>query len=99
LNIKNINIKDFSLNDNLSNFNAGKIQKRKPRSFDRSVGKSSENKSEVSKMTKEDSVKVSNRGSVTRERIRIEPENKVIAADGSVYDRTAPKGTYVDIEV
>ena len=94
-----MNIKDFSLNDVLSNFNTGKIQERKSRSFDRSVGKSPAKRSEAAKTAKEDGIRSSNLGSVTRERIRIEPENRVIAADGTIYDRTAPKGTYVDIEV
>lgn len=96
MNIKNINIKDFSLNDALSNFNSGKIQNKKSR-LDRS-GAPSE-KSGMSEIVRDSGIKTSKKGSVTRERIRIEPENKVIAADGTIYDRTAPKGTYVDIEV
>ena len=92
----NINVKDFSLNDALSNFNADRIQNKKSR-FDRS-GAASE-KSGMSEIVKDSGVTASKRGSVTRERSRIAPENKVMAADGTVYDRTAPKGTYVDIEV
>ena len=91
-----MNIKDFSLNDALSNFNIGKIKDRSPRT--NSVGVAS-GKSKASETVKENTVTTSKRGSVTRERIRIEPENRVVAADGTIYDRTAPKGTYVDIEV
>ena len=65
-----MNIKDFSLNDALSNFNAGRIQNRNPRPFDRGIGKPTEKKGGVSETAKGDDARASTRGSVTRERIR-----------------------------
>lgn len=88
-----VNIRDFSLNDVLTSFNNTKIGNRPQHST------TSIQKKEKSSAPFKNEDTVSTGRKYSRERINIRPENKITAADGSVYDRTAPRGSYIDIEV
>lgn len=86
-----MNIRDFSLNDILNSTNSNKIS-----NSNQNILKTS--KKTTNSLVSSDSSS-SRRGSVSRERVNINSENIIKAEDGSMFDKTAPKGTYVNLVI
>ncbi|OPZ79256.1 MAG: hypothetical protein BWY78_00153 [Alphaproteobacteria bacterium ADurb.Bin438] len=86
-----MNIKDFSLNNSFNGLNQSKIsQNQRPFPNNKNIKKPSSNALVSSENQ-------SKRNVVSREKVIIKENNLVRAEDGSVFDTSAPKGTYVNL--